>query len=368
MILKKDTHTLLIVEDDYFQQELLKIWLEAEKYNLLVAKNGEQALEMVVEYKPDLILLDLVMPKMDGFQVAVQLKQNPDTRKIPVVVVSAVDDHDKRIEALEIGIDDFLNKPVDRIELLVRVKNLLQSRAYFKQLQDRQAHLFHLESLASLGTLITSVTNEINKPLRGLESVITLAQQQSADNLPLLDLLNQAAQHIERIDLVTHNMGLYIKSATPSSTDVCDVKPILKQVLELLSNKMADADIQIHTNIAPNLPLVQCSAEGLMHVLVHLLLNAYDTLESYPQPHINISISVTDDKEMIISVCDNNAESAENLYSLIVDPLFSAKLPDVCTGLGLALACHFIENSGGNISIDSANGRGCCMQVVLKTA
>lgn len=366
--MKKNTYTLLIIEDDAFQQELLKIWLEAENYTVLIAASGEQALEILATHKPDLILLDLVLPKVDGFQVAKQLKEDAETRQIPIIVVTAIDDQNKRIEVLKIGVDDFLSKPVDRIELLVRVKNLLQSRTYFKQLQARQAHLLQLENMASVGTLITSVTNEINKPLHELQTVVALAKDYSADNAQLIDLLDKATQYIDRIDLIAHNTRLYIKSiSTQSTTELCNSRDVLVQVLELLTNQMDDEGIHIQTDIDPDLPLVMCSSEGLMHVLVHLLLNAKDALQHYPQPLITISIKTMEDQQLVISVCDNNADNTENMYSLITDPLFNTKLPEVCTGLGLALACHFIENSGGSISIDSIAGHGCCMKVVLKT-
>lgn len=367
--MKPNTHTVLIVDDDSFQQEFLKILLEAEGYKVIIAANGPQALATVSENIPDLILLDLIMPGLSGFQVAQKLKEDPETRQIPIVVTTSIDEHDKRIQALEIGVDDFLNKPVNRIELLVRVKNLLQSRAYFKQLQNRQAHLLQLENLASVGTLITSVTNEINKPLQELQAVVGQAQILSPDNKQLAELLAQATGQIERIDLVVHNMGLYIKSISNlPSTESCDIKHVLKQVLELLDSKMKAANIHIETDIAADLPPVMCSSEGLMHVLVHLLLNAHDALQGCPQPRIKINIKPTEDHQLVLSVSDNNADIAENMYSLISDPLFSTKLPDVCAGLGLALACHFIEKSGGSISVDSAVGRGCCMKAVLQTA
>jgi DNA-binding response OmpR family regulator len=367
--MKKNTYTLLVIEDDYFQQELLKIWLEAENYEVLCAKSGEEALTIIADYKPDLILLDLVMPGMGGFEVAKKLKECADTQQIPVVVVTAIDDQEKRIEVLEVGVDDFLNKPVDRIELLVRVKNLLQSRAYFKQLQARQAHLLQLESMASVGTLINSVTNEINKPLHELQSVVELAKKHSVDNPELSGLLDSATQHIDRISLIAHNTQLYIKSISTQSTDeLCNISSVLAQVIELLSIQMDENQIHIQTDIDADIPLVMCSSEGLMHVLVHLLLNAKEALENYSQPSITISIKKEEDKQLVVSVCDNNTDTTENIYSLITDPLFNTKLPEACTGLGLALACHFIENSGGSISIDSIAGRGCCMQVVLKTS
>lgn len=367
--MRKNTQTVMIVDDDYFQQQLLKTWLEGEKYQVMIASSGDEAVRMVAQHKPDLILLDLMMPRLNGFQTATLLKENPDTRKIPIVVVTSIDEYDKRIEVLEIGVDDFLNKPVDKIELLVRVRNLLQSRAYFKQLQDRQAHLFQLENLASIGTLINSVTHEISKPLQDLQDLITEAQAPNLDASQQPALLAQASQRAERIDLVVHNLGLYIQSISKQpTTESCDINNVLAEVLELLDAKMADADIKIETDVAANLPLVLCASEGLMHVLVHLLLNAYEAIHERADPRISIAIMLTEDKHLLVSVFDNDTTVTENMYSLITDPLFSTKLPQVCASLGLALACHFIEESGGTISINSVAGRGCRMDVVLKTA
>lgn len=364
--MKKDAQTLLIVDDDYFQQELLKNWLTKENYNVIVASNGRQALEIVKQHKPDLILLDLVMPELDGFETANYLKENPDTKKIPVVIITSEEERDKRIRVLDIGVDDFLNKPIDKIELLVRVRNLLQSRAYFQQLQERQAHLFQLENLASIGTLINSVTRELSTPLDGLKTVIYEAQKTQPEHIGTI--LDEASEHIEHIDLVVHNLGLYIESISTSSDSTSDISVVLEQVLELLNYQMEAEGIKIQTHIKPNLPTVLCSNEGLMHVLVHLLLNAKEALQDTQNPCIDITIDLAGEHTLLISVNDNNTETTEDIALTITDPLFSAKLPQVCASLGLALACHFIEGSGGSISVNGAAGRGCSMNVMLKTA
>jgi DNA-binding response OmpR family regulator len=360
---------LLIAEDDPLQQELLKIWLEAENYTVITAADGEQTLAKAMEHKPDLILLDLIMPGLNGFEVARRLKENAEMRQIPVVAVTSLEAHHSRIEALEIGVDDFINKPLDRIELLVRVRNLLQSRAYFKQLQEHRGHLLQLESLASVGTLITSVTQEINKPLLALQDIFRDTQIHCADNPQTAALFAQASEQVGHIDLVVHNMGLYIKliSKQPCAAS-CDVNAIMTQVLEMLGDKMAAAGIQLGTDIAADLPRVACSTEGMTHVLVHLLLNAYDALQDCPQPRIKIGIAPLEGRRLMVSVCDNNADTGGGLYSLVSDPLFSAKLPEACNGLGLALACHFIEASGGSISVDCTDGQGCCIKAVFRAA
>jgi PAS domain S-box-containing protein len=121
---------ILIVDDDLHNRHLLEVMLGPEGFLLLSAANGEDALAMVEKSPPDLILLDVMMPGMNGYQVAARLKGNPGTSGIPIIMVTALDDQDSRMLGLGAGAEEFLSKPVDRAELCVRVKNLLRLKAY----------------------------------------------------------------------------------------------------------------------------------------------------------------------------------------------------------------------------------------------
>lgn len=109
--------TLLIVDDEPHVRKLLKILLENQGYQTLAASSGEEALVMVEEQPPDLILLDIMMPGMDGFDVARQLKTNKATSNIPIIMLSALGEHSARICGLKAGAEDFLSKPVESAEL-----------------------------------------------------------------------------------------------------------------------------------------------------------------------------------------------------------------------------------------------------------
>ena len=122
--------TVLLVDDQTFNLQLLQVLLEANGYATVSTKRGAQALVLAAEQRPDIILLDIQMPGMDGFEVARQLKANPNTRNIPVIMVTALDDRYSRLKALEIGAEEFLTRPVDRSELLIRVRNLLRLKEY----------------------------------------------------------------------------------------------------------------------------------------------------------------------------------------------------------------------------------------------
>ena len=119
---------ILIVDDERPNRQLLEVMLKPEGFHLLTATNGEEALAAVAQHPPDLILLDVMMPGMNGYQVAAKIKANPDTRNIPVIMLTALDDRNSRMHGLNVGAEDFLTKPVDRVELCTRVRNLLHAK------------------------------------------------------------------------------------------------------------------------------------------------------------------------------------------------------------------------------------------------
>jgi PAS domain S-box-containing protein len=121
---------VLIVDDERHNRQLLEVMLLPEGFTLVSAGSGQEALAMVAEEQPDLILLDIMMPGMDGYQVAAALKANLTTTSIPIIMITALDDRDARMRGLNEGAEEFLTKPVDRAELCVRVRNLLRLKAY----------------------------------------------------------------------------------------------------------------------------------------------------------------------------------------------------------------------------------------------
>ena len=132
---------ILVVDDEDRNLRLMKLLLTSFGYDVLTASNGEEALEMVHDIPPDVILLDIMMPKMDGFEVAKQLKREEETKIIPIVMVTALNGVEDRVKALEAGADDFLNKPVDKTELRARVQSLVKVKAYNDHMQNYQKEL-----------------------------------------------------------------------------------------------------------------------------------------------------------------------------------------------------------------------------------
>ena len=133
--------TLLIVDDEPQVRKLLETLLRHEGYETLSASNGEEALRLVAQQPPDLVLLDIMMPGMDGYEVASQLKGNPATANIPIIMLSALSESSARVSGLETGAEEFISKPIERVELWLRVRNLLRLKAHGDQLQKHSQML-----------------------------------------------------------------------------------------------------------------------------------------------------------------------------------------------------------------------------------
>ena len=133
----KDTNTILIVDDEPVGQEILGAMLMDEGYDVAFADNGKEALAKAAELVPDLILLDVMMPGMDGFGVCQRLRTDPVLAEVPIIMVTALDDRNSLLLGIEAGADDFISKPFDRIEMRTRVKSITRLNRYRRLLLER---------------------------------------------------------------------------------------------------------------------------------------------------------------------------------------------------------------------------------------
>ncbi len=193
--------TLLIVDDEPQIRKLLETLLQHEGYQTLTAGSGEEALRLVAQQPPDLILLDIMMPGMDGYEVASQLKGDETTANIPIIMLSALSEPSARVSGLETGAEEFISKPVERVELWLRVRNLLRLKARGDQLKN---HSLMLEQQLQQQTGETSGMN-----------VHDLARQ---------DLENALRQAVERNEFIVH----YQPKVELAEGKVCALEALLR--------------------------------------------------------------------------------------------------------------------------------------------
>jgi putative two-component system response regulator len=136
-----ETNTILVVDDEAINRILIKTALTKENYNLIFAHNGREALDILAKESVDVILLDIMMPELNGFDVLKIIKEDPSLQSIPVIMITALSDRSSLKEALKLGADEFLNKPFDLEELTIRIKNMLKIKNYADKLKDVNKYL-----------------------------------------------------------------------------------------------------------------------------------------------------------------------------------------------------------------------------------
>jgi signal transduction histidine kinase len=331
--------TVLIVDDHPANLGVLSDALDEAGFEVWVAKSGKVALQRVQYALPHLILLDVMMPEMDGFETCRQLKANPATKEIPVIFMTALSDTDNKVAGFEVGAVDYITKPFQQAEVLSRVKlhlklydlshKLEQQNILLEQkvaeislahneLQKMHLKLIQSEKLSSLGQMVAGITHEINNPVNFIYGNLLHANEYTQELLYILHLYQQEypqpspelQAHLEAADLdflkddllklfQSMNMGAkriheIIKSMrTFSHIDDLNMKPVnlhdgIDSTLTILNYRLkAKPDspgIEVVKNYA-QLPLVECYASRVNQVFMNILVNAIDALEEYNQQH-----------------------------------------------------------------------------------
>jgi len=194
-------HKILIVEDNQENIDLLEYFLRPHGYELIAVTDGLQALEAVKKEKPDIILLDIMLPKLDGFGVCERLKKDKKTQFIPIIMLTALKELKDKIKSLEVGADDFITKPFENVELLARVRSLLRLKEYHDRLEQTNAELEKKnQSLVRMDQfkeeLINLIVHDMKNPLFVIQGNLQMMKMSMADIST--EFLNKYTSRIER--------------------------------------------------------------------------------------------------------------------------------------------------------------------------
>ncbi len=367
----------LIADDEPDMQHFLKTELQQD-YNIIEAADGVQALEKAELFLPDVVLLDMMMPQMDGLDVCKELRAREATAGIPVILLTARADEETKFDALQMGANDFLAKPFSATELHARIKNLVDSHNYqrklakqnqalttaIEQIKDTETQLVQSEKLASLGRLSAGIIHEINNPLNFATTGL-FALRNKAKNLPAAEkaefeeILNDADEGLKRVRNIVSDLRVFThpESGPPETVDVAEV---VNASLRFLSSEWK-GNVRIENNIAPGQEAL-ANRNKLVHVLVNLLQNSLDAMSTKKfegeEPTIRIDGRIVDGQSIIV-VRDNGTGIEQKHMAKIFDPFFTTK--DVGEGMGLGLSiCHrIVRGYGGHINVKSEPGRFC---------
>ncbi|HIK07421.1 MAG TPA: hybrid sensor histidine kinase/response regulator [Trichormus sp. M33_DOE_039] len=410
---------ILLVDDNPNNLKVLSEAIQECGWKALMATDGESAIEQAEYAHPDLILLDVMMPGIDGFETCRRLKTNPSTLNTPVIFMTALSDATDKVKGLEIGAVDYITKPFQQEEVIARLKlhlkishltKTLEQRVQertaelsqsLQQLQHTQLQLIQSEKMSTLGQLVAGIGHEINNPVGFLKGNRSYIEQYVNDLLRLIHLYEQKLPHpdedidelVAEIDLeylaedlpkllvsmdqgigrltdISSSLRTFARSDMSSKVEF-QIHEGINSTLMLLKHRLKDQgdrpQIEVVTQYG-ELPPINCYPGQLNQVFMNIIANAIDAFDELNQkrldqkmtascPHMITITTSVERQEQTVMVCieDNALGMPSEVQTRIFEPSFTTKPVGKGTGLGLAISYQII--------VDKHNGQINCSSI-----
>jgi CheY-like chemotaxis protein len=352
---------ILVVDDQPVNVQLLQRKLEREGIQVTVAYTGSEALESVAKDKPDLILLDVMMPDMDGMEVCQRLQELEETRSIPVIFITARSSKESKLEGLAVGAVDYITKPIDLDETLARVQTQLRFAAINREMFDLQRRLQEARRAAAIGAVTQGIAHNLNNLLGVVLGYLDLIK--SNYNKP--ESVKKNADHVEnavqRIASIIKQLGsLVVKSRLPVTKYALD---------RLIQDGVAryQSDYKIVQTVTVDNPLgslmIDTHVEVFEDVLAKIFINAWESYGKKPADQRSVSLRTSlvelpgGAEAVEIRIEDRGNGIDPEIRDHMFEPFISTK-QTVGVGMGLTVARHALRNMGGDVSMADRKGGG----------
>lgn len=347
--------SILVVDDQPINVKLLQRKLERHELQVLVATNGLECIQIVRESPPDLILLDVMMPEMDGIETCRRLKADPATATIPVLFVSARTSKENKLEGLQAGAVDYITKPIDLEETLARVRTHLRLQEMYRQNLHLEERLGEARKTAAVGAITQGIAHNLNNLLGVVVGYLDLIKNNGNCPEPI-------ARNIARTDSALNRMIHIIQQlATIAKNDRHKCSPLnvgnlLEDSLQRFQKEHSKKpEVQLQSDLDKN-TIIQTNPEIFESILGKLLANAWESYdpktpakERTLQVHAD-AIEPRGAPTLRIRVIDSGLGIHPSVAETLFEPFATTKTA-VGSGMGLTIARHTLRNSGGDIQL-----------------
>lgn len=362
MEINPSEYKILIVDDVMSNVLLLKVLLTNEKFAIATASNGRQALEQVEKENPDLVLLDVMMPDMSGFEVAQHLKSNPNTADIPIIYLTALNSTADIVKGFQVGANDFISKPFNKEELIIRVTHQISLVAAKRLILSKTEEL--QRTIAGRDKLYSVIAHDLRSPMGSIKMVLNMLIL----NLPsekigaeMYELLTMANQTTEDVFSLLDNLLKWTKSQIGKLNVVyqdVDLVEVTDGVIEIFSMVASLKKIRIR-EMKPEKMMVNADIDMLKTVVRNLLSNAI----KFSKENSEVLVKMEEvDGMAVVSVQDYGCGISEEGQKKLLhtDTHFSTfgTNNEEGSGLGLLLCKDFVVKNGGKLWFTSKEGEG----------
>ena len=366
--INRSDYKILIVDDVVSNVLLLKILLSNEKFQVCTANCGNMAIEQAKAEKPDLILLDVMMPDISGFDAAIILRKDPETTDIPIIFLTALNNPSDLVKGFQVGANDFLTKPFNKDELLVRVMHQIAlvaaKRIIQKQNSDLQATIKNRDKMYSV------IAHDLRSPMASIRMVLNLVMSAVTPDIigpELFDLLDKANKESEDCHDLLDNLLKWTKSQTGRLNVVqqeLDLNDIIPGVVEIYNMIALTKKIKLVYTGSKDPVVVLADNDMLKTIVRNFISNAI----KFSPDESTIEISMKPEGEFAkISIKDHGVGISPDR----IETLFHKGETTYGTdgeegsGLGLQLCKDFATKIGGDVMVESVLGEGSTFSVVV---
>ncbi len=345
--------TVLIVDDTPESIEVMQGAFDGEGYTILVADNGFKALALAEERKPDVVLLDVMMPVLDGFEVCRRMRQSATISQVPILLVTALDDRDSRLRGLEAGADDFISKPVDRLELRARVKTITRLNR-FQRLAQAQQRLAQSERLDAIARAASGIAHDFANYLMSISAGLFLIRERMHLGDPNIEVVDSLTATVSQAVSFVDQIKLLARGGTPGIERV-DMGKIIADMQTMLRHLSRGATLEFALSDTP--VVVMADAAQMRQVIINLVVNASEAVADNGK--ITVRLEPNGAKgHAVLEVSDNGCGMDAATLSQIFDPYFTTKGDVGGTGLGLSTVHGIVHTAGGCVDVRSQLGHG----------
>ncbi|MDC0674318.1 ATP-binding protein [Nannocystis radixulma] len=371
----------LVVAEDNPDMASYIAGILGDDYAIELVSNGAEALRAVQARRPDVVLSDIMMPEMDGYELVARLKRDQSLRDVPVVLLSAKASRDETVRGLEVGADDYLPKPFAPIELRARLAaalrlhrthlEVVQQKHALEQalrtLEDTQAQLVQSSKMAAVGTLIAGLSHELNNPVAIIRMSAQMLLRRNPRDPFVRRTLERIERHSQRCAALVETLLAYSRRR-PTTPERCDLGQILTWLVDLVRPEAEERGIRLVVDAGDGtLPALVVHRPALESALLNVFGNAADatgrggTIEIAARPAPGPD--GRDGAEIVVG--DSGVGMEPEALSHLFEPFYTTKAPGKGTGLGLPMTQKFVQSQGGTIRVDSELGRGTAVRIWL---
>jgi two-component system sensor histidine kinase/response regulator len=370
--------TILIVDDDDIVRDIMRAELEDEGFTVVEAADGLDALTVCRDTLPDLLVIDVVMPRMDGYELCEALRQQPETAYVPILMATGLEGEPSIARAYTVGATDFISKPLQWTILRQRVRYMLRSAHAFEELRRNQSYLLAAKEAAEAGDRAKSeflaiMSHELRTPLNAVIGLSSVMQSQSMGALSprYLELIgviiDSARQLLSMIEDVLDLANADSLTLAPRPTTVAEVVAMADEPARILAGK---AGVTYASQVEAGLPRLIADPERLKRILDNLINNAVKF--SHKGGHVLLDVRREADGGVCFKVQDQGIGMSPDVIDRVLAPF--GQVDGASTraqggaGVGLPLTLRLVELHGASLEIESEEGKGAAVMVRFPAA